>query len=55
MSIWFSENNYCCNSKEGEVAKDDQKEDEEVEVQLIKSTDKYNQYSVFGTEFIVEK
>lgn len=36
-------------------AKDDQNNEEEVEVQLIKTTDKYNYYSVFGTEFIVEK
>ena len=36
-------------------AKDDQNNEEEPEVQLIKSTEKYNYYSVFGTEFIVEK
>lgn len=30
-------------------------EDDEEEVELIKTTDKYNFYSVFGTEFIVDK
>lgn len=39
-------------------AKDEGKktnDDDEVEVELVKKTDKYNHYSVFGTEFIVDK
>jgi hypothetical protein len=41
--------------KSKEEVKDEKKDEEEIEVQLIKTTEKYNQYSVFGTEFIVDK
>ena len=35
--------------------KGDEEEDDEIEVELIKTTEEYNYYSVFGTEFIVDK